>query len=54
MKFQFDKASSSSFKKDVEINTLEDLQKLSAENGGHDLVVDFKGNTITLYDGYLE
>lgn len=54
MKFTFNKASDwwDEKSKIVEINTLEELEKLSAENKAP-LLVSFTTKTITIVDGYL-
>ena len=38
---------------EVEVNTLEDLQKIQ-EDAGDELIVDFKRKRIMVYDDYIE
>ena len=40
-------------KETIEINTLEDLQKFQKECG-HSIIINFKYNSIEIYDGYRE
>ena len=53
MKFELLKASNRRFKKELEINTLEDLWNIY-EKYENDLVVNFKDNQIIIYDDYME
>ena len=69
MKLLLVKASSDTFEKEVEINTIEELFELMAECGGHDLILSESIGTevetaqglvyeevrgIKIYDDYIE
>ena len=42
------------FEEIVEVNTLEDLRKLSEKHDCPDLMVKFEDNEIMIYDDYME
>ena len=50
MKYILRKASDDNFKKEVEVNNMEDLRAL----GSHEFIVDFEDMEITIYDWYVE
>ena len=63
MKFKVERASeifNDSAKYEIEIDTLEDLEKFDKDTGFHSLVIDFARTylnplpTITIYDDYIE
>ena len=70
MEFNVKRASDglcSDFIESVNVNTIEDLQHIadkyeginpdepfSSWSGDHELIIDFKERTITVYDGYVE
>ena len=41
-------------KKEVSINTIEDLKKLYEEYGKYQLIIDFDEAEIEIYDDYIE
>lgn len=53
MTMKLRKASDWCFDGTVEVNTLEDLRKLS-EKYGAELIVNFEDNAVTIYDDYVE
>jgi hypothetical protein len=54
MKFTLCRASTWREKGEVEINTIEDLQKLDEEYGKQSLIIDFDSRDIIIYDDYVE
>ena len=53
MFFDIFRTSDWDYKARKEIKTLEDLEQLEEENRAS-LIVDFRGKTIEIYDGYRE
>lgn len=53
MKFTITKTSDWYFEKEIEINTLSDLEFLQKRYGS-ELIVDFKKKLIEIYDDYRE
>jgi hypothetical protein len=59
MKFKLQMVSDCNFVEEVEINTLEDLERLSETYGHESLIIDFDyspkvDGRIRIYDGYIE
>ena len=63
MEFKINKASDFDCERNVEINSLEDLQNLKerfiqtskdAFTPPYDIIIDFEGREITVYDSYIE
>ena len=54
MEYKLSKASDIWYESKVEINSLEDLKKLSEEYDDEDLLIRFTEKEIIIYDGYLE
>ena len=42
------------FKETIEVNTLEDLRKLSEKYNCSEFIVKFEDNEIMIYDDYME
>lgn len=53
MKFRLNKASNWRQNKEIEVVSLEDLQKIQ-EQYGRELIIDFSDKTIVIYDSYIE
>ena len=53
MKFLLMKASNYEFRREIAVNSLEELREI-AEKYRHGLVIDFRRNMIIIYDDYLE
>ena len=54
MTMKLRKASDWCFEETIEVNTLEDLRKLSEKYDCSDLIVEFEANAIMIYDDYVE